>query len=52
MPPKVKFKIEEIIDDALNVTRSKGIEAVTAREVAAILKIGRLPYQMRILQIP
>ena len=40
MPPKVKFQREEIVSAALNVARKKGIEAVTAREVAAELQVS------------
>lgn len=43
MPPKVKFQKEEIVNAALNVARKKGIEAVTAREVAAELKVSPRP---------
>ena len=43
MPPKVKFQKEEIVRAALNVARSKGIDAVTAREVAAELKVSPRP---------
>ena len=39
MPPTVKFKKEEIINAALNVAGKKGIDAVTAREVAKELKV-------------
>ncbi len=34
MPPKVKFQKEEVAAAALDVARAKGIDAVTAREVA------------------
>ena len=30
MPPKVKFQKEEIIEAAVNITREKGVTAVTA----------------------
>lgn len=43
MPPKVKFQKEEIVNAALNVARKKGIDAVTAREVAAELKVSPRP---------
>ncbi len=43
MPPKVKFQKEEIVDAALNVVRKKGIDAVTAREVAAELRVSPRP---------
>ena len=40
MPPKVKFQREEIIQAALNAAREKGIDAVTAREVAKELQVS------------
>lgn len=40
MPPKVKFQKEKIVDAALNVVRKRGIEAVTAREVAKELGVS------------
>lgn len=40
MPPKVKFQKEEIVNVALNVAREKGIDAVTAREVAKALEVS------------
>ena len=40
MPPKVKFQKDDIIKAALNVAREKGIEAVTAREVAKELRVS------------
>ena len=43
MPPKVKFQKEEIVAAALEVVRKKGIEAVTAREVAAELGVSPRP---------
>ncbi|MCR5794962.1 MAG: TetR/AcrR family transcriptional regulator [Solobacterium sp.] len=43
MPPRVKFQQEEIVNAALNVARKKGIEAVTAREVAAELHVSSRP---------
>ena len=43
MPPKVKFKKEEIISAAVNITREKGIFAVTAREVGAALGVSSRP---------
>ncbi len=43
MPPKVKFQKEEIVQAALNVARAKGIDAVTAREVAAELHVSPRP---------
>lgn len=43
MPPKVKFQKEEIIEAAVNITRDKGISAVTAREVGAALGVSSRP---------
>lgn len=43
MPPKVKFQKEEIVEAALQVARVKGIDAVTAREVAAELGVSPRP---------
>ena len=43
MPPKVKFQKEEIVQAALNVAARKGIDAVTAREVAAELQVSPRP---------
>ena len=40
MPPKVRFQREEIVDAALEIARGKGIEAVTAREVAKVLGVS------------
>ena len=40
MPPKVKFQKEEIVNAAFRVASKKGIEAVTAREVAKELKVS------------
>ena len=40
MPPTVKYKKEEIINAALNVAGEKGIDSVTAREVAKELKVS------------
>lgn len=43
MPPRVKFQKDEIVQSALTVARKKGIEAVTAREVAAELQVSPRP---------
>ncbi len=43
MPPKVKFTKEEIIEAAVSITREKGISAVTAREVGAVLGVSSRP---------
>ena len=43
MPPKVKFTSREIIEAAVKITREKGIDAVTAREVGATLGVSSRP---------
>lgn len=43
MPPRVKFQKEEIVRAALDVAREKGIDAVTAREVANVLGVSTRP---------
>lgn len=43
MPPRVKFQKAEIVDAALRVAAAKGIDAVTAREVAAELGVSTRP---------
>ena len=43
MPPKVKFQKEEIIQAAVAITRERGIAAVTAREVGAVLGVSSRP---------
>ncbi|MBR5429632.1 MAG: TetR/AcrR family transcriptional regulator [Firmicutes bacterium] len=43
MPPKVKCQKAEIVDAALELTRAKGIDAVTARDVAARLGVSTRP---------
>ena len=43
MPPKVKFLKEEIVSAAVAVVRRKGIDALTAREVAAELGVSTRP---------
>lgn len=43
MPPKVKFQREEIMRAALQVARERGIDAVTAREVATRLRVSTRP---------
>lgn len=43
MPPKAKFTAEEIIEAAVKITREKGISAVTAREVGAVLGSSSRP---------
>ena len=43
MPPKVKFQKEEIIRAAVEITREKGIDALTARELASSLGVSTRP---------
>ncbi len=43
MPPKAKFTKEEIVAAALSIARDKGIEAVSAREIAAVLGSSARP---------
>lgn len=43
MPPKVKFTKEEILSAAIAITREKGIEALTAREIASTLGASTRP---------
>ena len=43
MAPKVKFQREEIVAAALEAVREKGIDAVTAREVAQRLGVSTRP---------
>ena len=43
MPPKYKFTREEMIDAAVRVTRIKGIDAVTARDIADELGVSTQP---------
>ena len=43
MPPKVKFQRDEIVAVALEAVREKGIDAVTAREVAQRLGVSTRP---------
>ena len=43
MPPKVKFTSDEIIEAAVRITRAKGIDAVTAREVGRVLGVSSRP---------
>jgi AcrR family transcriptional regulator len=40
MPPTVKYQKAEIVNAALEIARQKGIDAVTAREVARRLKVS------------
>ena len=43
MPPKAKFSREEIVKAALQVARTQGIEAVTARELGRVLGSSARP---------
>lgn len=43
LPPKVKFQKEEIVRAAMQVAKEKGIDAVTAREVAKALGVSTRP---------
>ena len=43
MPPKVKYKKEDIISVAFEIAREKGPQALTAREVAMRLGISTQP---------
>lgn len=43
MPPKAKFTREEIIEAALKIARTQGIEAVTARELGKSLGSSARP---------
>ena len=40
MPPKVKYQKKDVVAAALNVAKRKGIDAVTAREVAKELNVS------------
>lgn len=43
MPPKFKFTREEIVTEALNLTRESGLDAVTSRGLAARLGASAKP---------
>ena len=43
MPPKFKFKREEIVEAAVNLTRRGGVDAVTARGIAGELGVSTQP---------
>lgn len=43
MPPKAKFTREEIIEVALNLAAEKGLQSLTARELAAALGCSTRP---------
>ncbi len=43
MPPKAKFTVREIVEAAVEITRKKGIGAVTAREIGAYLGVSTRP---------
>ena len=40
MPPKIRFQKQQIVDAAMNIARTRGIDAVTAREVARELSVS------------
>ena len=40
MPPKTRFRKQQIVDAAMNIARTRGIDAVTAREVARELSVS------------
>ncbi len=40
MPPRIKFEKDAIVSAALSVVRKRGIDALTAREVARELKVS------------
>lgn len=43
MPPKAKFKREEIVDAGIEIIREKGVESVTAREIGSYLGSSARP---------
>ena len=43
MPPKVKFRKDEIVDAATAIVRESGPDALTAREIAAKLGVSTRP---------
>ena len=43
MPPKFKFKKEEIVEAAVNLTRRGGVDSVTARGIAGELGVSTQP---------
>ena len=43
MPPKVKFTKDEIVSCAVKIVREKGVNALTAREMAAELGVSTRP---------
>ncbi len=43
MPPKVKFQKEEIVNAAVGIVREKGIDSLTARELASKLGVSTRP---------
>ena len=43
MPPKVKFQKEEIVEAGVGIVRKSGIDALTAREIAASLGVSTRP---------
>lgn len=43
MPPKIKVTKEEIVEAAIKITQAKGIDGVTAREIASVLGVSSRP---------
>ncbi len=43
MPPKVKFQKEEIVASSVKIVRERGVDALTAREVANALGVSTRP---------
>ena len=43
MPPKAKYTSQQIIEAAVEITREKGISAVTAREIGNVLGVSSRP---------
>ena len=43
MPPKPRFTREEMVEAALDIVRKKGVEALTARELADVLGCSARP---------
>ena len=43
MPPRTKFSKEEIVQAAVRITRKKGIDGLTARELGAELGVSSRP---------
>lgn len=43
MPPKKKFSKEQIIDKAIEIAKSEGVESITARRISDELKCSVAP---------